>query len=96
LFQPLLELHACPIIMLAAQQRNVVFVKKIARGTHRNVNYVSRLFQPQNVVPKDGKVKSECSLSKSQKVGCLVSLFSYFRTHFHNSGSSLGSQQLFS
>jgi hypothetical protein len=55
--------------MLLAQERSVMLVKKIAKGTHRNVNYVSRLFQPQNVVPKDGNVKNENSLSKSQKVG---------------------------
>lgn len=52
-------------------------MKKIAKGTHRNVNYVSRLFQPQNFVPKDGIVKREDSLSKSQKVGSCVSLPQY-------------------
>jgi hypothetical protein len=50
----------------------MVLVKKIARGTHRNVNCVSKLFQPQNVVPKDSKVKNEDCLSKSQKVGLFV------------------------
>ncbi|PNF23894.1 putative proline--tRNA ligase, mitochondrial [Cryptotermes secundus] len=54
--------------MLPAQERSVMLMKKIAKGTHRNVNYVSRLFQPQNVVPKDGIVKREDSLSKSQKL----------------------------
>lgn len=54
-----------------------MLMKKIAKGTHRNMNYVSRLFQPQNVVPKDGIVKKEDSLSKSQKVGSFVSLPQY-------------------
>jgi hypothetical protein len=72
LFQPLLKPHACSRIMLPAQERSVRLMKKIAKGTHRNVNYLSKLFQPQNVVPKDGNVKSEDSLSKSQKVGLFV------------------------
>lgn len=74
LFQPLFKPHACSRIMLPAQERSVMLMKKIAKGTHRNVNYVSRLFQPQNVVPKDAIVKREDSLSKSQKVGSFISL----------------------
>jgi hypothetical protein len=59
------------------QEGSVMLMKKIARGTCRNVNYVSGLFQPQNVLPKDGKVKSEDCLSKSQRVGSYVSLPQY-------------------
>ncbi|XP_021936027.1 probable proline--tRNA ligase, mitochondrial isoform X2 [Zootermopsis nevadensis] len=54
--------------MLPARHRSMVLMKKITRGTHRKVNYVSKLFQPQNVVPKDNKVKNEDCLSKSQKL----------------------------
>ncbi|GFG39525.1 hypothetical protein Cfor_00955 [Coptotermes formosanus] len=54
--------------MLPAKQRSVVLANRIASGTCRNVNYVSKLFQPQNIIPKDSKVKKEDSLSKSQKL----------------------------
>jgi hypothetical protein len=63
--------------MLPAQQRSTALAKGIARGTHRCVNYVSRLFQPQNFVPKDSKVKKEDCLSKSQKVDLFVLLQLY-------------------
>jgi hypothetical protein len=54
----------------------MLLAKKIARGTHRNVNYVSKLFQPHVIAPKDRKVKDEDCLSKSQKVGvCLFVVF---------------------
>lgn len=68
LLQILFESHACPCVMLPAKQRSVVLANRIASGTCRNVNYVSKLFQPQNIIPKDSKVKKEDSLSKSQKV----------------------------
>ena len=46
--------------------------KGIAMESHRNVNYVSRLFQPQNFVPKDSQLRKEDGLSKSQKVALFI------------------------
>ncbi|KAJ9600419.1 hypothetical protein L9F63_009275, partial [Diploptera punctata] len=36
--------------------------------TKRNINYVSRLFQPQNIAPKNSKVKVDEVSSKSQRL----------------------------
>jgi len=55
-----------------------MLAKGIAMESHRNVNYVSRLFQPQNFVPKDSQLKKEDCLSKSQKVALFVLLQLYW------------------
>jgi hypothetical protein len=60
--------------MLPVKQRSILLAKEIVMESHRNVNYVSRLFQPQNFVPKDSQLKKEDSLSKSQKVALFALL----------------------
>ncbi|XP_069682732.1 probable proline--tRNA ligase, mitochondrial isoform X1 [Periplaneta americana] len=55
--------------MLAKHKKcSILLMKQIYNRTCRNVNYVSRMFQPRNVVPKNSKVKNEDSLSKSQRL----------------------------
>jgi len=78
LLQSLSEPHACPFVMLPAKQRSILLAKGIAKELHRNVNYVSRLFQPQNFVPKDSQLKKEDCLSKSQKVALFALLQLYW------------------